>query len=94
MIVTFITTIDHNVGDDFVREGIKYLLRQIFKGKELSFQYIHKHSPITVRHGFEFFKNVKISKFSFPSEYLDVPLSIGVTKNLAAIVQIMNGTIP
>ena len=26
---SFITTIDHNIGDDFVREGIIYLLEQL-----------------------------------------------------------------
>ncbi len=93
MIITFITTVDHNVGDDFVREGIKYLLGQVFKGKELSFQNIHKHSPITVRHGFEFFKNMKISKFSFPSKYLDALLPLRITKDkiLEADIVIQSG---
>lgn len=93
MIITFITTVDHNVGDDFVREGIKYLLRQVFKGKELSFQNIHKHSPITVRHGFEFFKNIKISKFSFPSKNLDALLPLRITKDkiLEADIVIQSG---
>lgn len=49
----FITTVDHNVGDDFVREGLKFLLRRYFDGAELEFENIHKHSPITSRFGFE-----------------------------------------
>jgi len=49
----FITTVNHNVGDDFVREGLKYLLRQRFKGAALQFESIHKHAPITSRYGFE-----------------------------------------
>lgn len=81
MIVTFITTVDHNVGDDFVREGIKYLLRRVLNKEELVFQSIHKHSPITVRHGFEKFKDFKISKFPFPSQKLDVLLPLNWTKD-------------
>ena len=38
MIVTFITTIDYNVGDDFVREGIKYLIRQIIPDEKITFE--------------------------------------------------------
>lgn len=45
--VTFITTLSHNVGDDFVREGILYLLRKTIGDFEGS--YIHKHIPLTVR---------------------------------------------
>lgn len=81
MIVTFITTIDYNVGDDFVREGIKYLIRQIIPDEEITFENIHKHSPITVRHGFEWFKDLKISKFTFPSQKLDVLLPLKITKD-------------
>jgi len=62
MNIAIITTVDHNVGDDFVREGIKYLLRQYFKDKTLEFQNIHKHSPITSRHGFEWFRSYRFSK--------------------------------
>jgi hypothetical protein len=62
MKITFITTVNHNVGDDFVREGIKYLLRRYFKDKNLEFQNIHKHSPITTRYGFERFRINKIFK--------------------------------
>lgn len=81
MTITFITTVDHNVGDDFVREGIKYLLKNVLKGKELKFQNIHKHSPITVRHGFSWFKNVKFSKYVFPSAKIDALLPLGLTKD-------------
>ncbi len=60
MKVVFITTVNHNVGDDFVREGIKYLLKQYFKGEKLEFQNIHKHSPITARYGFEWLRTNRI----------------------------------
>ena len=62
MKIAIITTVNHNVGDDFVREGIKYLLRQYFKGKKLKFTYIHKHSPITVRYGFEWLRDNRIGR--------------------------------
>lgn len=61
MKISIITTVDHNVGDDFVREGIKYLLREHFTGEKLEFENIHKHSPITSRYGFEWFRNLRLS---------------------------------
>jgi hypothetical protein len=60
MNVAIITTVDHNIGDDFVREGIKYLLTQYFKGETLTFESIHKHVPITARRGFERARNNRI----------------------------------
>ena len=57
MKATFITTLNHNVGDDFVREGIKYLLKNV-TNKNIEFEYIHKHIPITVRKGFGFVKTL------------------------------------
>lgn len=61
--IAIITTVNHNVGDDFVREGIKYLLRQYYKNKnkDIEFQNIHKHSPITTKYGFENFRNLRLS---------------------------------
>ncbi len=45
--VSIITTVQHNVGDDFVREGLLYLLeKQCGRVRE---QLIHKHLPITAR---------------------------------------------
>ncbi len=93
MKVAFITTVDHNVGDDFVREGIKFLLKRVFPGEEISFQNIHKHSPITARYGFEWFKNLKISKFNFPSAKLDqlLPLNLSGDRILEADLVIQSG---
>ena len=45
--VSIITTVNHNVGDDFVREGIVYLLKKLLGPIEL--ELIHKHLPITTR---------------------------------------------
>lgn len=61
MKIAIITTVNHNVGDDFVREGIKYLLKQYFKNETIEFQNIHKHSPITTRYGFESFRYPRLS---------------------------------
>lgn len=62
MKITFITTVNHNVGDDFVREGIKYLLMNSLPTQKFYFTNIHKHSPITSRYGFEFIRNLKWSE--------------------------------
>jgi len=46
--VCCITTLDHNVGDDFVREGILYLLDRADGPWRVSC--VHKHLPLTARH--------------------------------------------
>jgi len=51
MIITFITTIRHNVGDDFVRDGLKYLIKRAVKNNNIKFFNIHKHVPLTARIG-------------------------------------------
>ncbi|HYF36879.1 MAG TPA: polysaccharide pyruvyl transferase family protein, partial [Prosthecobacter sp.] len=45
--VCLISTVAHNVGDDFVREGIVWLLRKLLG--ELDPRIIHKHFPVTAR---------------------------------------------
>jgi hypothetical protein len=75
MKVSIITTVDHNVGDDFVREGIIFLLKQRFAGQDLFFQNIHKHSPITSRYGFEWFRYLRLS------QYIDKYIPLTVTKD-------------
>jgi hypothetical protein len=49
--VCMISTINHNVGDDFVREGILWLLQRAMDGEDLEVQVIHKHAPVTARAG-------------------------------------------
>lgn len=61
MQISFITTVNHNVGDDFVREGLKYLLRQRYSDQDIEFCNIHKHSPITCRDGFEGIRYLRLS---------------------------------
>ena len=46
---SIITTVDHNVGDDFVREGLLYLLSSA--GLVEDVELIHKHSPVTNFYG-------------------------------------------
>lgn len=54
MITSIITTVRHNIGDDFVREGILHLLAQV---RPLSrIELIHKHSAATAMHGFEWLR--------------------------------------
>ena len=62
MKVAFITTVDHNVGDDFIREGVKYLLKNYFSTKNIHFTNVHKHSPITSRYGFEKVRSLRQSE--------------------------------
>jgi hypothetical protein len=75
MKITFITTVNHNVGDDFVRAGLQYLLQQHFKNQNIEFQNIHKHACITSRYGFERFRNERFSML------LDKVLPLFVTRD-------------
>ena len=45
--ICLISTLNHNVGDDFVREGIVRLLRQALG--EIECMAVHKHFPVSVR---------------------------------------------
>ena len=58
--VAVITTVRHNVGDDFVREGIIYLLRKKLGEAEIAL--IHKHIPATVRPEFEWIYSAGLTK--------------------------------
>lgn len=87
MKISIITTVDHNVGDDFVREGIKYLMRQKFSDKQIEFENIHKHSPITARHGFEWFRNLKLSSRVDPL----LPVSLTKDRILEADLVVQSG---
>ncbi len=61
---TIITTIQHNIGDDFVREGILFLLQSI--GKRNRVELIHKHSPVTAVYGRENLRNLRVSRLVEP----------------------------
>lgn len=64
MKVAFITTLHHNIGDDFVREGITYLLNEIYG--DIDVLNIHKHSPVTTVYGMEFFRDYRLSRLVDP----------------------------
>lgn len=57
---TIITTVRHNIGDDFVREGITFLLDSI--GALGKVELVHKHSPVTGNYGWEKIRQDKYSK--------------------------------
>lgn len=84
MKIAFITTLNHNVGDDFVREGILFLLAKRFG--EVSHFNIHKHAPVTVRKHFEWLRSYQLSRL------LDLlPLSPIHDKVLAANILVQSG---
>lgn len=57
--VAIITTIRHNIGDDFVREGIVHVLSDLGIGGSL--ELIHKHAPVTAVYGFEWVRKRRTS---------------------------------
>ncbi len=48
MKIGLITTLDTNIGDDFIRLGICRILSSLFKDRDLQFLAINKHHPWTV----------------------------------------------
>ena len=51
MRIGLITTIDTNLGDDLVREGLCSVLRDAFRGRRIEFVSINKHQPLEVYPG-------------------------------------------
>ncbi|MBN2106046.1 MAG: polysaccharide pyruvyl transferase family protein [Deltaproteobacteria bacterium] len=45
--IGLITTLNSNIGDDFIREGICRILDEIFKNKSIEFVSVNKHKPYT-----------------------------------------------
>lgn len=73
----FITTLEHNVGDDFVREGILHLLEAL--GVLGRAEFIHKHSPVTTVYGLEGMRRPR------PSRILDrLARAIGARDRIGA----------
>lgn len=62
--VSVITTVRHNVGDDFVREGILHLLQPLVDPDRV--ELIHKHSPVTAVYGWEGVRNHHLSQIAEP----------------------------
>jgi hypothetical protein len=48
MKIGLITTLNTNIGDDFIREGICTVLRGVFRDRTLEFVPVNKHQPFTV----------------------------------------------
>lgn len=48
MRIGLITTLNMNIGDDFIREGICRVLRHVFRDREIEFIPVNKHQPFTV----------------------------------------------
>lgn len=46
--VGLITTLNTNIGDDLIREGIYFLVRKIFRGSDVEFVLVNKHRPLAV----------------------------------------------
>lgn len=84
--ICFITTVNHNIGDDFVREGLKFLISKHF-GKHVEFSEIHKHSPITARYGFESVRSVALSRLLDPL----LPLSLTRDRILESDIVVQSG---
>jgi len=77
MRIAAITTVRHNVGDDFVREGIFHLLKQVFPSAQVVS--VHKHLPITARPEWDW---VYSSGFCRLLDYIPGLSGLGVTRRL------------
>jgi len=62
--LSIITTTKHNIGDDFVREGIIHLIKETTSVTKI--ELIHKHSPVTSFYGFENIRNLRASRVVEP----------------------------
>lgn len=63
-IVSIVTTVKHNIGDDFVREGIVSILNDVAKIGKI--ENIHKHSPVSAVYGKENIRNLRVSRIVEP----------------------------
>ncbi|WP_296643794.1 polysaccharide pyruvyl transferase family protein [Roseinatronobacter sp.] len=82
MKAAIISTLRHNVGDDFVREGIVGLLQETLArerpGSALELDVIHKHSPVTTVYGLERIRSLRLSRLIEPvARALRLPDRIG-----------------
>jgi len=75
--ITIITTVDHNVGDDFVRDGIIYLVKKIVGEFDVSL--VHKHLPITSRQRFTWLHSTRLDR---RIDRIQKDLSLRLTRRL------------
>jgi len=47
MRIGLITTLGTNIGDDFIRTGLRRMVQEVFAGKEIEFVPVNKHEPYT-----------------------------------------------
>ncbi|HVY06902.1 MAG TPA: polysaccharide pyruvyl transferase family protein [Burkholderiales bacterium] len=59
-VTTVITTVRHNIGDDFVREGLLFLLDSVDALRRV--ELVHKHSPVTATYGWESVRQLRWSR--------------------------------
>lgn len=46
--VGLITTLNHNLGDDFIREGLKLVLEQVLNRTQIEYVEVDKHKPLSI----------------------------------------------
>lgn len=63
MRVGLLTTLNTNIGDDFIREGICLVLREVFMGHEVEFVPVNKHQPSTVYTGLHLIHLGRITRY-------------------------------
>ncbi len=85
--VAIITTLQHNVGDDFVRDGIIYLLGRVLPKMEL--RLIHKHLPITARSEFAWLHSSRIDR---QLDRLGEDFALKLTRRLDNHLPVFRGT--
>jgi len=85
--VAIITTLQHNVGDDFVRAGIIYLLGRVLPEMELGL--VHKHLPITARPEFAWLHASRIDR---QLDRLGEDLALKLTRRLDARLPVFPAT--
>jgi hypothetical protein len=85
--ITIITTFDHNIGDDFVRDGILHLIGQVLE--EMRVEMVHKHLPITARSGFAWLHAKRLDRLI---DRITPDLTLRVTRRLDSALPLGRST--
>jgi hypothetical protein len=83
--VSIITTQRHNVGDDFVRDGIIHLLSRVLG--PIAPKLIHKHLPITTRPEFSWLHSTRLDR---QIDRLSPHLTLRITKRIDAMLPVVS----
>jgi len=70
MRIGLITTLNTNIGDDLIREGICRILRRVFNGYEVEFILVNKHQPLTVYPNWHPIHSARITRYLPRGRYL------------------------